>query len=551
MEHGLRVSLVAVLVAAAAVGAAPIAGAAVHARPAIVSVGVRAPRVLPASGARVVLVLRVRNASVCTVLGPRVAGGAAKQLRRVSCASGRAQVTLPPVVNRTPKTIRLRYVVRASGPGGVATRTLTLSEAAAPAAAPTARLSLDVPTAAAAGGSVTISFVSTNATACTLASDSDLWSGANPATVACTGTRTVVLPAATSARRWNLTFSARGAGGTATATATLDQQAPPPAPTARLSLDPGSVPAAGGQVTISYSSTDASSCTLASTPALWSGANPAAVNCTGTYTPTVPASTAARSWTLTFTATNSAGQAATATEVLTQEAAPPQWTISTNWSGYVVSSIQLITQASGTWRVPALDCSSGANTGASAWVGLGGARAGDDLLQTGVAMDCVAGVQTNRAWWELVPPLPEMDFSGLAISAGDVIRGSVYETSGGGWETRVDDLTTGLSGVMVSGVGWGVLVDGQTTFPLQGSGFPVQFSYPGGHSAEWIVEDYDRNGSPMPFVNYGSVSFGSLTTSLASWGLTVDDGVQLVQNGVALSTPSAPVGNGFTVSYGG
>lgn len=97
------------------------------------------------------------------------------------------------------------------------------------------------------------------------------------------------------------------------------------------------------------------------------------------------------------------------------------------------------------------------------------------------------------------------------------------------WETRVDDLTTGLSGVMVTGEGWGVFADaGNGTFPKQGS--TAGLSYSGGYTAEWIVEDYSLNGSVVPFVDYGSVDFTGLTTSLSPWYLTANEGERSVSS---------------------
>jgi len=47
------------------------------------------------------------------------------------------------------------------------------------------------------------------------------------------------------------------------------------------------------------------------------------------------------------------------------------------------------------------------------------------------------------------------------------------------------------------------------------------------------------------------VTFANLTTSLSPWDLTSNEAVAMVQNGVLLSTPSAPLGGGFSVSYVG
>ncbi|HEY5120958.1 MAG TPA: G1 family glutamic endopeptidase, partial [Acidimicrobiales bacterium] len=79
------------------------------------------------------------------------------------------------------------------------------------------------------------------------------------------------------------------------------------------------------------------------------------------------------------------------------------------------------------------------------------------------------------------------------------------------------------------------------------------WTYAGANSAEWIVEDNESSltSSLNPFANYGSVTFSNITTNLSPWYLTPNDGVEIVQNGVALSVPSPIVNSGFTVTYKG
>jgi len=239
---------------------------------------------------------------------------------------------------------------------------------------------------------------------------------------------------------------------------------------------------------------------------------------------------------------------------------PPTFKTSTNWAGYVVpSSSDLVTVADGNWRVPTLDCSTVTDGGASAWVGIGGypwptgGKSGA-LLQTGVTTDCVGGMQENRGWWELYPSVPNYaaHFSGFTVSAGDAIEASVYQTSTGGWETRVDDLTTGISGVMITGEGWGVFADNSDgRFPLQGR--TTNMTYAGGYTAEWIVEAYTQDEAQVTLADFGTIAFTNLRTSLASWTLTADDGIAMrskTGSGI-VATPSLPQGDGFSVSYTG
>jgi hypothetical protein len=160
-------------------------------------------------------------------------------------------------------------------------------------------------------------------------------------------------------------------------------------------------------------------------------------------------------------------------------------------------------------------------------------------------------VQTDVAWFEEYPSVPntEGQFRNLPVAPGDVIAASVFQATSGVWETKVDDLTRGLFGIMVTGQGWGVGPDTGTTFTRQGS--TVGLSYSGGSTAEWIVEDYGELGAPVPFANYGTVAFSDLKTSLSPWSLTPAEAVEITQNGSTISTPSAPSNNGFSVTYTG
>ena len=131
----------------------------------------------------------------------------------------------------------------------------------------------------------------------------------------------------------------------------------------------------------------------------------------------------------------------------------------------------------------------------------------------------------------------------------------VYEGDGGSWVTVVDDLSTGLSGVMVTGEGWGVVTGVNPATgafgPFTEQGSTAGLSYGGAYTAEWIVEDYELGGGLEPFADYGTVTFSDLTTNLSPPSLTPGEVWEIVQNGVVLSTPAPTVGNSFSVSYTG
>jgi hypothetical protein len=243
----------------------------------------------------------------------------------------------------------------------------------------------------------------------------------------------------------------------------------------------------------------------------------------------------------------------------TETTIPFTGSTSPNWSGYVLPSDSAIfTDASAEWTVPTLDCTDTPNGLASTWVGIGGygwptGGSSGTLLQTGTTDQCVNGVQEDFGWWEEYPSVPNYsrEFNNYAVSPGDLMEAYVYQTTNGSWETLLNDLTTGLSGIMVTGEGWGVAPTGASYFTYQGT--TTGLSYSGGYSAEWIVEDATpASGSGLsPFANYGSVTFSNLRTDFASWSLSASDGVEIVQSGATLSVPGPVSNDGFTVSYTG
>jgi hypothetical protein len=361
---------------------------------------------------------------------------------------------------------------------------------------------------------------------------------------------------------WEVAVSKTPPQGTTTTTP------PPPttttsSPTATLSLSPNSLTSAGGNVTLTYSSENATSCTLTSSPAIWTTATET-VPCSGTYVDTVAPSTTAQKWSFTLTASNSVGLSATSAQTLVESAstAPtPQFdNSSTNWSGYVVpSSSALVTDISGDWTVPILDCSDTPTGDSSAWVGIGGQQwnstsSSGVLLQTGTESDCVNGVQENDGWWEEYPANPNHEeiFNEFPVSPGNEIEAAVYELNDGSWETAVSDLTTGLSGYMITGEAWGVSETGAPSFTDQGS--TTGLSYSGSYTAEWIVEDTgvaSTPGSYYPFANFGSITFSDMRSSFSSWYLTPDEGWGIVQSGVTLAAPTSTSTDGFTDTYTG
>ena len=159
------------------------------------------------------------------------------------------------------------FTITCTGPGGTATATATVTVTAA-VAAPTVTIAVN-PTSVTVGDTSTLTWSSTNATACTA---SGAWTG----TQAASGTASEK-PTAAGSQVFTLTCT--GAGGSANASATLTVTAAA-APTVTIAVSPDSV-TVGTSAALTWSSTNATACTASGA---WSGSE--AVSGSMSETPT-------------------------------------------------------------------------------------------------------------------------------------------------------------------------------------------------------------------------------------------------------------------------
>jgi hypothetical protein len=303
-----------------------------------------------------------------------------------------------------------------------------------------------------------------------------------------------------------------------------------PVATASLAIIPNSLPATGGQVALTFTSTNATSCEITSTPAFWNGSSRLAVDCNGAVTEAVPPSTDPQQWTFVLTATNNYGQSASSSQTLT-ELAPQQQPAPTalgvdydeNWAGYDISGSSF-TAVSGSFNVPTLYAAT-KHTTSSEWVGIDGA-ANDSLIQAGVAQkyDPSTGLVFDHAWWEILPA-PETIVP-VRVSTGDEVSIAIRQIAGTRWRISITNDTTGRR-------------------------FVTNQTYMGpSESAEWIVEAptsgatgaLETLGGFTPNVTFADALYeGNATT------LTED---VMVQDGVIVATPSPFSNNSFAVGYG-
>jgi lysophospholipase L1-like esterase len=205
---------------------------------------------------------------ILTVSPASVSSGATTQLSwttnlATSCtASGGWSGAKPPVGNATSGALSTNttFTLTCTGVGGTGTDSKTVTVTAAPA--PTVSLSA-TPSSVASGTKTQLSWLSTNATSCTASGG---WSGGQSTSGSATS----------SALSTNTTFTltCTGTGGSATATAAVTVTGapppptpPPPAPTVQLGDDSATL-AYGGTEKLTWSSTNATSCTASGA---WTG----------------------------------------------------------------------------------------------------------------------------------------------------------------------------------------------------------------------------------------------------------------------------------------
>ena len=160
---------------------------------------------------------------------------------------------------RSGLTSTATYTLTCTGAGGSASQAVTVN--VMPVNPPPTLALTASPSAIVQGNASSLTWSTTNATSCAASGD---WAG----TKATSGTQST--GALGSIRTYNYTLSCNGAGGSTSQTAAVTVSATPPAPTVSLRANPAQV-AQGGTSTLTWSTTNASSCTASGG---WSGTKP-------------------------------------------------------------------------------------------------------------------------------------------------------------------------------------------------------------------------------------------------------------------------------------
>ncbi|GAB7329390.1 hypothetical protein MBLNU13_g01174t1 [Cladosporium sp. NU13] len=201
---------------------------------------------------------------------------------------------------------------------------------------------------------------------------------------------------------------------------------------------------------------------------------------------------------------------------------------SSNWAGAVIISSG-ITSVTGTFIVPSDKSDSSSGSSASAWVGIDGDTCGSAILQTGIDFTYSGGRTTYDAWYEWYPDYA-YDFSGITFSAGDSVTLTVTATSTTSGKAVITNNTKGktVTHTFTGGVD-GTLCE---------------------TNAEWIVEDFEENGSLVPFADFGSVTFTGASytkngVKTSPSGATILD----IQQSNKVLTSVSQSGSSITISH--
>ncbi|KAF2132484.1 acid protease [Dothidotthia symphoricarpi CBS 119687] len=208
---------------------------------------------------------------------------------------------------------------------------------------------------------------------------------------------------------------------------------------------------------------------------------------------------------------------------------------SSNWSGAVLEtpSSGYFKSATGRFTVPTpKHVGSGGTESASAWVGIDGDTCASGLLQAGIDFTVSSsGAVSYDSWYEWYPDYA-YDFSNFAVSAGNVIQVDITATSTTKGTVKLTNVSTGKS---VS----------QTLSAPSGSVLCRQ-------NAEWIVEDFEENGSLVALSNFGTVVFSSASAALSTGGtegLTSATIIDLKQGSSVYTDVTINSGSQVTVKY--
>jgi hypothetical protein len=221
------------------------------------------------------------------------------------------------------------------------------------------------------------------------------------------------------------------------------------------------------------------------------------------------------------------------------------YTAYTNWSGYAVTGATgSVSEATGSWRVPSVTCSSAA-TYAAQWVGIDGYQSNNNTVeQDGTDSDCSGGSPIYYAWYEMygddsptVDGGVSIDLSNTTnpVSPGDFITATI-SVSNNIWTLTLVDNSAKASWTFATTVG---------------------FSGADDSSAGWVVERPELDLKLAPLADFGSTSFNDAGATVNGQAGSIGDlsgtpfemGSKTGAALLALPSLLDPGGSGFTDTY--
>jgi hypothetical protein len=165
---------------------------------------------------------------------------------------------------------------------------------------------------------------------------------------------------------------------------------------------------------------------------------------------------------------------------------------SDNWAGYgAVGTSGTVTAASASWVEPTLTCTS-TQAAVVFWVGIDGmVSTAPSVEQIGTLGECVGGVASYLAWWEIYPANDIQPITKVTVTPGDHFTASVTYSSSE-FVMKITDKTTGVSATK-------------------------KMAYPSAErqTAECIAERPAGTGGLFPLPNFGKVTFTNCMATIS------------------------------------
>src|SRR6202451_1531996 len=225
---------------------------------------------------------------------------------------------------------------------------------------------------------------------------------------------------------------------------------------------------------------------------------------------------------------------------------PSNETLSNNWSGYGINGGGTYTTVQRSWTVPAVSYQSYSGSpdveASSTWIGVGGQDSDETLIQIGTMQAAAPnGDAEYFAWYEV---LPDTEVP---------IRRKQYPVKPGDTITATIQCTAACAPYALST--WVLTLTNPSSWPQP---YTITLQYASSlTSVEWIMEGpciKDCSSSSPGFAympNFGSNTLSAISVNNATPKLERSPNGIIMKdpNGNAMSMPSDPNGNSFTVNF--